>query len=122
MPPPVAAPDLFALIKEEVRLFGDIKTFEDFGRFVRSTTYKAEAMGNCDLQHFIAPHLFRPVDTTALRSTLLSRSQQFKSPEYVETVVLGESTGLSLVTDQRTFVFPPEQRITSNNKTMNEKS
>ena len=111
--PPVALSDLYALVKEEVRLFGEIKTYEDYGKFVRASSYKAETMGNSDLQHLIAPHLFGPVDTTGLRSTLLSRSQQFKSPEYVETVVLGESTGLSLVTDQRTFVFPPEQRITS---------
>lgn len=74
--PSAALPDIFALVKEEVRLFGEIKTFEDFGKFVRATSYKAEAMGNSDLQHFIAPHLFRPVDTAGLRTDMLSSAPE----------------------------------------------
>ena len=82
-----------ALTREEMRLFG-----------------KTEIMASRDLQNLVAPTLFTP---SVEARTLLSRSQQFKSPEYQETIILDEHTGLTLVSDQRKFVFPSEQRITS---------
>ena len=101
--------NLVALVKEESRLYGAVRTFSEFDNFLRATSYRTEILASGELQHIVAPTLFRPTET----HTLLSRTQQFKSPEYEETVVLDENTGLSLVSDQRTFVFPPEQRISS---------
>ena len=39
--------------------------------------------------------------------------QQFRSPEYQETVTVIDDSGLTWVSDQREFVFPSEQRVTS---------
>ena len=105
------APDLVKLIKEELRLFNaPITTFSVFDQFLQATSYRKQIMADRNLQHLVAPTILQP---SMEARTLLSRAQQFKSPEYQETVTLDEHTGLTLVSDQRVFVFPSEQRMTS---------
>jgi hypothetical protein len=105
------APDLVKLIKEELWLFNaPITTFSVFDQFLQATSYRKQIMADRDLQHLVAPTILQP---SMEARTLLSRAQQFKSPEYQETVTLDEHTGLTLVSDQRIFVFPSEQRMTS---------
>ena len=105
------APDLPALIKEELRLFNEpVTTFSTYDKFLQATSYKKQIMADRDLQHLVAPTILLP---SMEARTLLSRAQQFRSPEYQETVTLDEHTGLTLVSDQRIFVFPSEQRMTS---------
>ena len=101
--------DLSTKIKEEMRLFGDVRTFARFDDFLDDTSHKKEIMESHDLQHLVAPTLFMP--SVGVKA-LLSSAEQFRSPEYQETVILDENTGLTLVSDQRKFVFPTEQRIT----------
>ena len=98
---------LQGLVKEELRMFGPVTTWTVFDRYLAETSYKQAILDSAYLKHVVAPTLFPP-DQDA--RAILSKTMQFKSPEYQETVTLGEQTGLTLVSDTRKFVFPSEQR------------
>ena len=98
---------LQGLVKEELRIFGPVTTWTMFDRYLGETSYKQDILDNADLKHVVAPTLFPPSEDGR---AILSKTLQYKSPEYEETVTLSEQTGLTLVSDTRTFVFPSEQR------------
>ena len=102
--------DYAALITAELSLFGPIQTFTRYEQFLRDSSYKKEIMVNADLQHLVCPALFLP---SAGEKEALSRMQQFRSPEYQETVTVGDDDGFTWVSDQTVFIFPSEQRATS---------
>ena len=105
-----ANPNIRHLVAEEVRVYGGVTTYAAFGLFLEGSSYKAAIMQDEALKYLCAPTLFPRV---VGGGSILSRTQQFKSPEYQETILLGDDTGLTLVSDQRKFVFPSEQRINS---------
>ena len=102
--------DVASKVLEELRLFGAVTSFAQYERFLEATSYKKLITASQDLQHLVAPSLFLPKFNS---QSILSKTQQFKSPEYQETVTIGNDHGLTLVSDQREFVFPSEQRMTS---------
>jgi hypothetical protein len=59
---------IISLVKEEVDLFDVVLSFDDFARFLRATSYKTEIMASPQLQHIVAPTLFRPTEVRTLLS------------------------------------------------------
>ena len=99
-------------ISVELRRFD--REFTDFNvvaEFLSTTSYAKEIRASQDLYHFIAPTLFHPsVDA----KKILSRVAQYKSPEFQETVTVGDKLGGGTpVSDLKVYVFPSEQRITN---------
>ena len=105
-----APPSYTALVLEELQLFGQVLSFARFDNFLEGSSYRTHILADNTLKHLIAPALF---PRTEAASALLTKTQQFRSPEYEETVTLGDNHGLTLVSDQRKFIFPSEQRITN---------
>ena len=105
-----APEDYAALVAAEVRLFGQLQTFSQYEKFLRESSYKKEIMADADLQHLVCPALFLP---SVGAKEALSKMQQFRSHEYQETVTVEDDSNLTWVSDQRTFIFPSEQRVTS---------
>ena len=99
-------------ISVELRTFD--REFTDFNvvaEFLSVTSYAKEIRASQDLYHFIAPTLFHAsVDA----KKILSRVAQYKSPEFQETVTVGDKLGGGTpVSDLKVYVFPSEQRITN---------
>ena len=99
-------------ISVELRTFD--REFTDFNvvaEFLSFTSYAKEIRASQDLYHFIAPTLFHAsVDA----KKILSRVAQYKSPEFQETVTVGDKLGGGTpVSDLKVYVFPSEQRITN---------
>ena len=95
-------------ISAELRTFD--REFTDFNvvaEFLSATSYAKEIRASQDLYHFIAPNLFHPsVDA----KRILSRVAQYKSPEFQETVTIGDKLGGGTpVSDLKVYVFPSEQ-------------
>ena len=90
----------------------NIDTFAEADEFLASSTYGIQIRASQDLLNLMAPTLFH--SSTATSSRILTATEQFKSPEYQETVTLGDDfAGQTLVSTRRVFVFPSEQRINS---------
>ena len=99
-------------IAVELRTFDrDFTDFNVVAEFLSATSYAKEIRASQDLYHFIAPTLFHPsVDA----KQILSRIAQYKSPEFQETVTIGDKLGGGTpVSDLKVYVFPSEQRITN---------
>ena len=90
----------------------NIDTFAEADEFLSSSHYAIQIRASQDLLHLMAPTLFHAAAVTSSR--ILTVTEQFKSPEYQETVTLGDDfSGQTLVRTRRVFVFPSEQRINS---------
>ena len=95
-------------IKEEIGIFGDIQSYQRYE--LHETSYRVQITSNQDLQHLVAPTLFLP---SASARGVLSKTEQYRSPEYQETVTITETTGFNFVSTQRRFVVPAEVRMSS---------
>jgi hypothetical protein len=88
----------------------NIDTFAEADEFLASSHYGIQIRASQDLLYLMAPTLFHAPAVTSSR--ILTVTEQFKSPEYQETVTLGDNfAGQTLVSTRRVFVFPSEQRI-----------
>lgn len=99
-------------IAVELRTFDrDLTDFIVVAEFLSASSYAKEIRASQDLYHFIAPTLFHPsVDA----KKILSRIAQYKSPEFQETVTIGDKLGGGTpISDLKVYVFPSEQRITN---------
>ena len=90
----------------------NIDTFAEADEFLSLSHYGVQIRASQDLLHLMAPTLFHAAVVSS--SKILTVTEQFKSPEYQETVTLGDDfAGQTLVSSRRVFVFPSEQRINS---------
>ena len=96
-------------IQAELEAFQEeVVTYQQFGTFMRDSEYEQEIAADSDLRNLVSPTLFpRTTPTKVLQGAKL-----FMSPQYQETVTLGDKiAGKQRITDTTNFIFPSTIRI-----------
>ena len=90
----------------------NIDTYAEADEFISSSHYAIQIRASQDLLHLMAPTLFHAAAVTSSR--ILTVTEQFKSPEYQETVTLGDDFAgqTTLVSTAECLYFPRNNELT----------
>ena len=96
-------------IQQELQAFQQgVNTYQLFADFMRDSEFEAEINLDSELKTLVAPVLF-PRTTP---NKVLQGAKLFMSPQYQETVTLGDKiNGKQRITDETDFTFPSSIRI-----------
>ena len=101
--------ELMDQIRHELEAWDEpVTTYKEFAAFLEASSYEMEIGADPDLRNLVSPSLF----PRAAPTKILEGAKLFMSPQYQETITLGDKIGgKTRVSENTQFIFPSSVRI-----------